>query len=80
MFTDPTPRAGPRPAIMARPRPRVAQLDAATLGLFARCRSMIDDECLNLRLGDYFHQRREPEPSAVEAEAEEPDDEDASRD
>jgi len=41
---------------------------------------MPDDDCLNLRLGDHFHQRREPDARVAEDDAEASDREAAPRD
>ena len=45
----------------------------ATLSMMLRWTAMLNEDCLNVRLGDYFHQRREA-ASDVQTCAAEPDD------
>jgi hypothetical protein len=45
----------------------------ATLSMMPRWTAMLNDDCLNVRLGDYFHQRRETAPDTQTYDAE-PDD------
>jgi hypothetical protein len=45
----------------------------ATLSTMPRWTAMLNDDCLNVRLGDYFHQRRETASDMQTCDAE-PDD------
>ena len=45
----------------------------ATLSMMPRWTAMLSEDCLNVRLGDYFHQRREV-ASDTQTCAAEPDD------
>ena len=45
----------------------------ATLSMMPRWTAMLKEDCLNVRLGDYFHQRREA-ASDMQTGAAEPDD------
>ena len=45
----------------------------ATLSMMPRWTAMLNEDCLNVRLGDYFHQRREA-ASDMQTCAAEPDD------
>ena len=45
----------------------------ATLSMMPRWTAMLNEDCLNVRLGDYFHQRREA-VSDMQTCAAEPDD------
>ena len=45
----------------------------ATLSMMPRWTAMLNEDCLNVHLGDYFHQRREA-ASDVQTCAAEPDD------
>jgi hypothetical protein len=45
----------------------------ATLSMMPRWTVMLNEDCLNIRLGDYFHQRREA-ASDMQICASEPDD------
>jgi hypothetical protein len=69
-----------RLATMAGPERHVMRRRRVTWRPLARCNGMPDEDCLNLRLGDYFHQRREPDAPAGEDDAETADREPAPRD
>ena len=45
----------------------------ATFSMMPRWTAMLNEDCLNVRLGDYFHQRREA-ASDIQTCAAEPDD------
>ena len=49
----------------------------ATLSMMPRWTAMLNEDCLNVRLGDYFHQRREAASDLPTGDAE-PDDSAAS--